>query len=269
MRDRVDLVGFSRALLMTAVLSLGAVGCGTSNAGPAPTGTAQTGTAQADRAAGIIGQAIAFPRQPDAASLARRALAIWKGSGELAVLEATDLHPTDASQPAARLVLRIHVPAVENHEVFAPSHPAYDACYRLEYAEPSSSLVGGATPIGCPVGAAPVVLPAPPHVDHLPADAAARLSRVLSGLPASTDAATVRSALRAAFPTYVVVDAKVDGQRIAGAVSVPHPNEMPDCQIAIRDGGRVASAYPADPVVLMPGESGCVADLALHPVVTH
>ena len=230
--------------------------------------TAPSGKAETDREAAVIGQAIAYPRQADAASFARRALAIWKGAGQLTVLEATDLHPADTTQPAARVVVRIHFPAVVSQEAFGDSRPALDACYRLEYAEPSSSLTGEPQRVNCPAGAVAAVLPPAAPVEHLPTDAAARLQRVLEALPDSVTSASVTEALRAAFPAYVVVDGEVEGHRMAGAVSVPHP-DGPDCEIAVRDGARVEPVRPSDPIVLMSGESGCVADLGLHPVVVH
>lgn len=235
-------------------------------------GCATADTSATDRQAHIIGLAIELPRSADANGLARNALAAWKGApNELAVLEATDLHPTSTSEPAARLVIRIHTAAHQSNGEFGDGdRPARDACYRLEYLMPSSSEVGEPVSVDCPAGATAYAPPSAAPEPHLPADAATRLAKVLAGLPAHPTSAQALAAVRRGFPApHIIVTVEVDGDRVAVAAGVRHPNGPDDCAIELRTGRRIASYSPEDPVVLMPGESGCVADLAIHPVLTH
>lgn len=225
-------------------------------------------TAHADRQAGIIALATSMPRQTDANGLARAMLSDWRGEpNQLSVLGATDLHPTTSTEPAARLLIRITVAAHPSTGVFDDGHPAYDLCYRLDYVMPSSSLVGDPMRTDCPAGAVAITPPPAPPVAHLPADTEARLTRILNTLPAHPGTAMVSSALRAAFGSEVAVDSEIVAGRVAVAAGIAHPNGA-ECVILMRIGHRIESIHPS-PVVLMPGESGCVADLAIHPIVTH
>ncbi|GAB2984242.1 hypothetical protein [Nocardioides montaniterrae] len=238
-----------RLLPLAAVLLL--TSC---SAGHRPTGTADT-----DRQAHVLGLAIAYPRQQDAAGLARAALA---ANDTVAVLEATDVAPSQS-----RLVIRIHVPTQPPANEFERSTPAYDACYRLTYQMPSSSLDGEPDRVDCPAGAIPMTPPPAPPVPHLPRDADARMRMVLRDLPPAPSLARVRHALRVAFPSVATVDAAIEGDRVAAAVGVSSFGHA-ECEIGLRTGTHVGAGPMTGPQ-LEPGEAGCEADLALHPVVTH
>ncbi|MGN6724274.1 MAG: hypothetical protein ACTHJM_16820 [Marmoricola sp.] len=241
----------------TFALAVGLSGCASSH---------DTGT---DRQAHIIALAMSYPRQSDANGLARAALALWRGApNQLAILESTDLSPSTASQPAARVVIRIHVPMTENTGFGDASQPAHDACYRLDFLMPSSSLQGEPQRIDCPPGARPITLPPAPPEPHLPADASTRLARSLETLPEHPSLIEAITALRRSFPSMDVrVSAEVVGDRVAVAAGIAHLNDV-ECVVALRTGHHVEAIYP-DPRTLMPGESGCVADQAIHPITTH
>lgn len=233
------------------------------------TACSTTDTTATDRQANIIGIAISYPRQSDANGLARAALTDWKGTpNTLSILEATDLHPASANEPAARLVIRIGVPPHTSTGFGDAARAAYDVCYQLQYEMPSSSQIGNAVRIDCTAGAPAITPPPAPPVPHLPPDATERLTRILQTLPPHPTPAAVTRALREAFPSdTVTLDSEILGNQLAVAAGVPHPNGA-DCALMLRTGRRIQTIHPA-PTTLMPGESGCVADLAIHPVMTH
>jgi hypothetical protein len=228
-----------------------------------------TDDAHADRQAGIIATAMSYPRQADANGLARAALALWRGQpNELSILEAMDLHPSSNTEPAARVVIRIHVAAHTSTGFGDASSPAHDDCYRLDFLMPSSSEVGGPVRIDCPPGAPALDIPPAPPEPHLPTDAQARMAKILHGLPLHPSTSQVIASLRIAFPSHAVeVSAEVIGDRVAVAAGITHLSDV-ECVVALRTGARGEAIYP-DPRTLMPGEDGCRADVAIHPVTTH
>jgi hypothetical protein len=132
-------------------------------------GCGSAGTRDTDRQAGVLAEAISYPRQHDAAGFARAALATSLGrSGHLAILEASDLHQDSYADPGARLVIRIHVPAHEASGFGDESSRAIDACYRVEYLLPSSALAGDPRRLDCPADAVPIT-PPPPTQQVVPA----------------------------------------------------------------------------------------------------
>lgn len=256
--------GFARTLPLPLllILTLTAGACGVLGKPPA-------GDSETDRQAETLAIAIEYPRQSDAAGLARAALSVWSdGPRNLAILEMTDLHPSSPTEPAARLTIRIHEPAHRSDGFGDEDSPALDACYMLEYLMPSSSLLGKPERIACPSGAKPITPPPAPPVPHLPAHAARTLAKVLRSLPTSPTRAQASQALRAAFPPPAYGDAIVDGKRVAMAVGMTGGDVVRDCVIELRTGRRVEQVHP-DPITLQPGEMGCTAEQATDPVTTH
>jgi hypothetical protein len=218
------------------------------------------GSDETDRQATVLADAIAYPRQDDAAGFARAALSTTLGrSGTLAILEATD---TSGSESTSRLVIRIHVPEHQSMGFGDRSTPAYNACYRLEYRQPVSELVEPPDRIRCPSGATPLVPPPPPPGPTLPADTADVLTTLLGDLPAGPTEASVGRELRASLPAAVRVSAAVRGRDVAVAAGIGSGEDV-DCLVAARIDGRVSEAYAPDRMQLMPGEAGCTAFIGL------
>jgi hypothetical protein len=245
-----------RSLPAVAVVALtsGVAGCGAA-------GTSATGTSATDRQADVLADAIAYPRQHDAVGFARAALATTLGrSGTLAILEASDLDPGSATDPAALLVIRIHVPAHVSEGFGDESTAPFDACYRIQYELPSSALAGDPERLDCPAGAVPVTPAPPPPAPDLPPHASVLLARVLRSLPPSPTEAAAEAALRSVFSPEVRVDALVQHGQVAVAAGVGSAEQI-RCRVAVRIRDRVHRVLP-QPESLLPGEVGCSAALA-------
>jgi hypothetical protein len=209
---------------------------------PPPAGDEET-----DRQSRTLAEAIAYPRQPDAAGFARAAMATTLGrSGTFSVLEAVDLEHERPEDPMARLVWRIHV---EGYDYGMSERPTFDACYTVEfnYYEASS----GPSRIHCPEGATPVRLAPTPRRD-IPPEFSPALEAVLARLPATPAEADVRAALRAGLPPPPVdaetglarvppeVFVHVEGPDVGVALFARTGVEDKDCVLGQRKGGTVA-----------------------------
>ncbi|MBO0843008.1 MAG: hypothetical protein J2O46_07465 [Nocardioides sp.] len=217
------------------------------------------GSIETDRQADVLATAISYPRQHDAAGLARAALNTTLGrSGNFAVIEATDLHADSYSDPAVRLVIRIHVPAthVIGMNDIGHEHKAYDACYRMEFLMPSSAVRDQPERVDCPAGAAPIAPPPAPPRPELPKGTSAALTKVLTHLPPAPSQAQAEAATRAVLPSQVRVTALVDGRRIVITAAVGSGEET-DCLIVVRDNGRLYE--PQGPTYEDLMEHGCRA----------
>lgn len=152
-----------------------------------------TGDAETDRQSTTLADAISYPRQPDAAGLARAALATTLGrSDSFSVLEARDLAHSAADDPFAHLVWRIHRAAGTGWD----TTPAFDACYAVEFNYYGPTAVDRTT---CPANAAPIT-PAPLPRRDIPPDYAPALEVLLGKLPTTPSDADVRTALATGLP---------------------------------------------------------------------
>ena len=105
----------------------------------------------------VVSEAIVWPRQDDAAGMARAALATKAGrSGVLEVLEYTDLS-REYSKPRVRLLWRI---THEGSEAGLTRTVTVVACYSVTF--DWYEAVDGPNRVDCPTGARPVTPPLVP-----------------------------------------------------------------------------------------------------------
>jgi hypothetical protein len=230
---------------------------------------ATSGDAETDRQSSTLAEAISYPRQPDAAGLARAALETTLGkSPDFNVLEAKDLDHKAPLDPMAHLVWRIHRPADEStlHKT-----PAFDACYTVEfnYYGPSS----GPSRSTCPANAVPLK-PAPLPRRDIPPDINPALEAVLGKLPASLTEADVRDALATGLPkppvdpqtglagVPVQVFVQVKGVDVGVALFARTGVGDKDCVLGNRVGGAV-KVWSLNWRDLGPLEKSCSAEAAL------
>jgi hypothetical protein len=225
--------------------------------------------ADADRMSGTLAEAIGYPRQPDAAGLARAALATSLGkSPGFSVLQAEDVPHEKPEDTMARLVWRIHSDAFESGWTKTPE---VNACYRVEFnfygavAEPDR--------VTCPDDITPITPPPLPKRD-IPSDYAPALETTLGALPATPAEAEVRDALATGLPAPAVdpetglaaipprVLVQVRGASVGVALSVHAGVDDKDCMMGRRVGGevRVWSLNWRD---LGPLEKPCTPEAAL------
>jgi len=231
---------------------------------PSPAGDAGT-----DRQSKTLADAIAYPRQADAAGFARAALATPLGrGGRFGVLEATDLPHDDAKDPMARLVWRIHHETPAEDWNFGPR--TFDARYRVEFDYYGTS--SGPSRITCPANAAAITPPPLPRRD-IPPGFAPALEAVLGHLPATAGLPEVHAALVAGMPAPPVdpethlagippeVFVQVRGSDVGVALFARTGVEDTDCTMGRRAGGvvRVWSLSARDQRMELP----CSAEAAL------
>ncbi|MEQ0565383.1 hypothetical protein ABJI51_40435 [Amycolatopsis sp. NEAU-NG30] len=151
------------------------------------------GDAETDRQSTTLADAISYPQQPDATGLARAALATTLGrSSNFSVLEARDLEHSDAKDPFAHLVWRIHRPESTGWG----TTPAFDACYAVEFNYYGTTSLERTT---CPADAVPITPPPLPRAD-IPPDFEPALKALLGKLPPAPVDADVRTALATGLP---------------------------------------------------------------------
>ncbi|QQQ73647.1 hypothetical protein IOD16_20415 [Saccharothrix sp. 6-C] len=231
-------------------------------------GESAAGDAETDRQSTTLADAIGYPRQPDAAGLARAALATpLGGSPGFSVLLAEDLAHEGPEDPMARLVWRIHRDAYDSGW---QKTPAFDACYEVDFdyygavAEPSR--------VACPEDATPVTPPPLPK-RGIPSDFAPALETALGALPGTPGEAEARDAVAAALPAPRVdpvtglasipprVLVHVRGGDVGVALSANTGGDG-DCVMGRRVGGEVR-VWSLDWRDLGPLEKPCTAEAAL------
>jgi hypothetical protein len=205
---------------------------------------------ETDRVAEIVALAIDFPRQDDATGYARAAAATRAGQdGRLSVVGVGEKH----------LVLRVHLEAVDNTEMFGHDEPAVTACYDVEV-----GVSGTRTPVRrtCSPGAAPVRLPPPPPEMEIPVGADAVVRSVLRHPSSETDADAVDAVRRGLRPPTAgalapEVRAAVDGADLG--ISVRGDD---GCLLGSRVDGTALVWRPSW-VQVQPGELSCDPATAL------
>jgi len=222
--------------------------------------------AETDRVARIVADAISFPRQSSAEGFARAALDTRAArDGRLAVVEATDLHPTirtvqDRLQPIAHLVFRVHLPAGSDgwHE-----WPEVTTCYAADFSQ--YGIVATPRRVSCP-DAGPLVVPPPAPTAVVPQGTAAVLRRVIRASAPSPDQARLRDDVRDGLGPLVAaahglepdITVVVDGADLGIGVDAGAEG----CVLARRVSGRIEVWHPPS-VVVQPGELSCDAATAL------
>ncbi|GAA4011374.1 hypothetical protein GCM10022247_37210 [Allokutzneria multivorans] len=233
--------------------------------------SAPPGDATTDRQAVTLADAISYPRQDSAMDFARAALAVWKGDGKLAVLEVKEIPVPDRSpsKQFARLVIRIHRPAVEP-VMFSPRKPELNACYGMDFNY--YGIIGEPERVSCPATATPVT-PPPTRGTSIPKGAEEAIRQVLSTLPPTPTEAQVRDAVGKGMPAPHVnpdtkladhlpgVDVLVKGEKVGVSLRSGSGDGL-SCLIGSRKGGKVEVGYLSR-VQAMPGELGCSAGTAL------
>ncbi|WP_436496999.1 hypothetical protein [Actinokineospora sp. HUAS TT18] len=224
-----------RLMVMISCFAAFATACGVTAAGDAET----------DRQSETLADAISYPRQPDAAGLARAALATPLGKGgTFSVLEARDLDHKGPEDPMALLVWRIHRDKLDAKG----NDKGFDACYTVEFDfyGPSS----GPSRIDCPDNAE-AITPAPEPRRDIPPEYAPALEAVLGKLPATVGEADVRAALESGLPAPKVdpatglaalppqVFVHVKGSDVGVALFAQTGVESKDCVMGHRLGGVV------------------------------
>ncbi|MET9260136.1 hypothetical protein [Amycolatopsis sp. NPDC004079] len=227
------------------------------------------GDAETDRQSDTLADAIAYPRQADAAGFARAALATPLGrSNGFGVLEATDLPHDGPRDPMARLVWRIHHERSDTGWNLGSG--TFDACYRVEFDYYGTS--SGPSRITCPANAAAITPPPLPRRD-IPPGFAPALEAVLGRLPATASPQEVRAALASGMPAPPVdpetrltgippeVFVQVRGSDVGVALFARTGVEDTDCMMGRRAGGgvRVWSLSARDQRMELP----CSAEAAL------
>ncbi|MFJ6671276.1 hypothetical protein ACIQMJ_09240 [Actinosynnema sp. NPDC091369] len=232
-------------------------------------GESAPGDSQTDRQSTTLADAISHPRQPDAAGLARAALATPLGeSPGFSVLVAEDLPHESPEEPMAHLVWRIHVGAVDSGW---KQTPAFDACYDVEFTYYGPA--GRPSRVSCPDDATPIT--PPPLPDRtIPPEFTPALEATLGALPATPGEAEVHDALAAALPAPAVdpetalagippqVSVQVRGSDVGVALFARTGGDGKDCVLGRRLGGevRVWSLNWRD---LGPLEKPCTPEAAL------
>lgn len=230
-----------------------------------------SGAVEADtaRQSQTLADAIGYPRQSDAAGLARAALATPLGkSAGFSVLVAEDLPHEGPEEPMARLVWRIHYDAYDSGW---KQTPAVDACYEADFnyygvmAEPSR--------VTCPENATPITPPPLPKRGITP-DFTPALEATLGALPAAPGEAEVRAALAAGLPGPKVdpetnlasipprVLVHVRGSDVGVALSANTGGDGKQCVMGSRVGGAVR-VWSLNWRELGPMEKPCSAEAAL------
>lgn len=224
---------------------------------------------EADRQSETLADAIGYPRQPDAAGLARAALATALGkSPGFSVVRAEDLPHGKPEDPMARLVWRIHWDAFESGWTKTPE---VDACYRVDFNY--YGAVSEPDRVTCPDDVTPITPPPLPKRD-IPPDYAPALEATLGALPATPGEAEVRDALATGLPAPAVdpetglaaipprVLVQVRGADVGVALFVHAGGDDKDCMMGSRVGGevRVWSLNWRD---LGPMEKPCTPEAAL------
>ncbi|XVS61203.1 hypothetical protein ACQPYE_23170 [Actinosynnema sp. CA-299493] len=232
-------------------------------------GDSAVGDAETDRQSATLADAIGYPRQPDAAGLARAALATQLGgSPDFSVLRAEDLAHGGPEDPMARLVWRIHRDA---HNSGWEQTPEFDVCYEVAFDH--YGAVSAPARVTCPADATPITPPPLPKRD-IPPDFTPALEAALGALPGTPGEAEVRDALAAALPAPRVdpetgltsippaVLVHVRGADVGVALSAHTGGDGEHCVMGRRVGGevRVWSLNWRD---LGPMEKPCTAEAAL------
>lgn len=223
--------------------------------------------AETERIVQVVADAISYPRQSSAEGFARAALGTHAAQrGELAVLEATDLHPVvhdaeDRLQAIAHLVFRVHVAAGSDgwHD-----WPAATICYAADFNP--YGVIRSPRRVTCPEGARPLVVPPAPPAAVVPVGADRVLRRALRNPVTPLDEAGVVAQVRAGLAPLVAkahglqpeITVVVDGADVGIGVAAGGDG----CVLGRRVSGRVEVWHPPS-VVVQPGELSCSADTAL------
>nr|WP_052478670.1 hypothetical protein [Kibdelosporangium sp. MJ126-NF4]CEL19895.1 hypothetical protein [Kibdelosporangium sp. MJ126-NF4]CTQ97119.1 hypothetical protein [Kibdelosporangium sp. MJ126-NF4] len=252
------------------VLALSGLGLLLASCG-AVSGSSAAGNAETDRQSRTLADAIAYPRQENAAGFARAALATNLGkTSSFTVLEAIDLTHAGPQDPMARLVWRIHHDAVDNPGI---TSPAIDACYSVAFNYYEASA--GPDRVTCPENAVPYVPPPLPRRD-IPQDFAPALEATLGKLPASPSDADVQAALAAGLPQPPVdsqtglagippqVFVHVKGADVGVALFARTGADSKDCMMGRRLGGEV-KVWSLNHRDLSMLEKSCSGEAALTP----
>jgi hypothetical protein len=241
-------------LLLPVLLS---AGCG-SVPYAAGGGTAEErATEDARKTAQLVGDKLYTARVWPAQDLAHRA-------ADLDEVEVMRVSGTSTAGAGVTLVLR--VPGTGAEGGFAPGEPiTVKRCFRMRFSTTTEFRHYGTREVACPAGE-PLKFKPWPKTPELPYE---KLRKALPRVPAGgrADEAKVRAAVASLrLDPAISSEFRAEGDAVGLVLKVkPYLSDAFDCVLARVSPGRTSVWVPSR-IQRMPGEAGCTASNALHPM---